>query len=246
MMTATVEALWRHPIKSHGREALPHARLRAGMTFPWDRVWAVAHDAAKTDGTAWAECVNFSIGSKLPGLMAIEARLDEATETVTLSHPDLPDLAVRPDEDPDALIAWTKPLMDPARAQSARVVRVPGRGMTDTPFPSVSIGNLSSHRVVEQRLGRDLSTKRWRTNIWLDGLAPWEEFDLIGKTLRVGTAEIAIREPVVRCKATTTNPATGKRDADTLAVLNDNREFCVYGEVVASGEVRIGDTAEVI
>ena len=245
-MSVTVEALWRHPIKSHGREALTHARLTAGMSFPWDRVWAVAHDAAKADGTEWAPCVNFSIGAKLPGLMAIDAVLDEDTETVTLTHPDLGTLTLRPDEDHDALIAWTKPLMDPARAQSQRVLRVPGRGMTDTDYPSVSIGNLSSHRVVEQKLGTPLSTKRWRANIWLEGLAPWEEFDLVGKTLRIGSAEIAIREPVVRCLATTTNPETGKRDADTLSVLNEDREFCVYGEVVGSGEVRLGDTAEVI
>ena len=245
-MSVTVEALWRHPIKSHGREALTHARLSAGMSFPWDRVWAVAHDAAKADGTEWAPCVNFSIGAKLPGLMAIDAVLDEDTETVTLTHPDLGTLTLRPDEDPDALIAWTKPLMDPARAQSQRVLRVPGRGMTDTDYPSISIGNLSSHRVVEQKLGTPLSTKRWRANIWLEGLAPWEEFDLVGKTLRIGSAKIAIREPVVRCLATTTNPETGKRDADTLSVLNDDREFCVYGEVVGSGEVRLGDTAEVI
>jgi uncharacterized protein YcbX len=245
-MTAKVEALWRHPIKSHGREALTHARLTAGMCFPWDRVWAVAHDAAKTDGSAWASFVNFSIGAKLPGLMAIEARLDEATETVTLTHPDLPDLTFRPDQDPQALIDWTKPLMDPKRAQSQRIVRVPGRGMTDTDFPSVSIGNMASHRVVEQKLGQSLSPRRWRANIWVDGWAPWEELDLIGKTVRIGSAEIAIREPVVRCMATTTNPDTGKRDADTLSVLNDDREFCVYGEVVTSGDIALGDLAEVI
>jgi len=245
-MTAKVEALWRHPIKSHGREALTHARLTAGMSFPWDRVWAVAHDAAKTDGSAWASCANFSIGAKLPGLMAINARLDETTETVTLTHPDLSDLTLRPDDDPQALINWTKPLMDPKRAQSTRIVRVPGRGMTDTDYPSVSIGNLSSHRVVEQKLGQSLSPRRWRANIWVDGWAPWEEFDLVGKTLRIGSTEIAIREPVVRCMATTTNPDTGKRDADTLSVLNVDREFCVYGEVVTSGEIALGDTAEVI
>jgi uncharacterized protein YcbX len=178
--------------------------------------------------------------------MAIEAHLDEATETVTLTHPDLPDLTFRPDDCPEALIAWTKPLMDPKRAQSQRVVRVPGRSMTDTDFPSVSIGNMASHRVVEQKLRKSLSPRRWRANIWLDGWAPWEEFDLIGKTLRIGSAEIAIREPVVRCMATTTNPDTGKRDADTLSVLNDDREFCVYGEVVTSGEIALGDMAEVI
>ena len=81
-MTPRVTGLWRHPIKSHGREALTSVRLEAGATMPWDRTWAVAHDASDVDGSAWAHCRNFTIGSKAPGLMAIDARLlvlDEPT-----------------------------------------------------------------------------------------------------------------------------------------------------------------------
>ena len=245
-MTGRVEHLWRHPIKSHGREALTRARLTAGATFPWDRVWAVAHEESTADGSEWVSFAHFSRGAKAPGLMGINAHLDEATETVTLTHPDLPDLTFQPDEDPQALIDWSASLIPDNRAKSARIIRAPGRGMTDSNFPSISIGNLSSHRVIEQKLGRNLSEKRWRANIWLDGLAPWEEGDWIGKTVRIGGAEIAIREHVIRCLATTANPDTGKRDADTLSVLNDANEFCVYGEVVTSGDIALGDTVEVI
>ncbi len=245
-MSPRVTALWRHPIKSHGREALTRARLTAGATMPWDRTWAVAHDAARTDGTDWAPCANFSRGAKAPALMAIDATLDEAREIVTLSHPDLPDLTFQPDTDPQALIDWTGPLMPADRAQSARIVRVPGRGMTDTDYPSISIGNMASHRVIEARLDQRLSEKRWRSNIWFDGMPPWEEGDWIGRTVRFGGAEIAIREAVVRCLATTANPDTGKRDADTLSVLNEGREFCVYGEVVATGEICVHDPIEVL
>ena len=38
-----VAALWRHPIKSHGREALQTVALTAGQTMPFDRTWAVMH-----------------------------------------------------------------------------------------------------------------------------------------------------------------------------------------------------------
>ena len=77
-------------------------------------------------------------------------------------------------------------------------------------------------------------------------MPPWDEGDWIGRTVRIGSAEIAVREPVVRCLATTANPETGQRDADTLSVLNEAREFCVYGEVVTSGEIALGNGIEVL
>ena len=41
-----VSALWRHPIKGHGVEPVEGVTLTAGATMPWDRVWAIAHEAA--------------------------------------------------------------------------------------------------------------------------------------------------------------------------------------------------------
>lgn len=247
-MTARVHQLWRHPIKSHGHEALQKAKLITGQTLPWDRTWAVAHEGAKTDGTAWAPCANFSRGAKAPGLMAIEATLDETTETITLRHPNRPDVTLHPERDADKLIEWVRPLMPEDRAQSTRVVRVPERGMTDTDFPSVSIANLASHAAVEAKCGNDLSTRRWRANIWLYGLAAWTEFDWIGKTLAIGEVRLEVQERITRCLATTANPETGARDADTLGVLKtwNHQDFGVYATVTQGGEIGLGDTARVL
>jgi uncharacterized protein YcbX len=48
-MTARLAQIWRHPIKGHGREALPAVTLSAGATLPFDRAWAVAHEAARLE-----------------------------------------------------------------------------------------------------------------------------------------------------------------------------------------------------
>jgi len=245
----TVRALWRHPIKSHGREALDQVTLTEGATMPWDRRWAVAHEAAKADGSEWAPCANFSRGSKAPGLMAIEAQVDEANGTVTLSHLDQGSMTFDPDGDVTEFLDWARPLMPENRAQSARILRVPGRGMTDTDFPSISLINLASGVDLGERMKTDLSPKRWRGNIHFDGLPAWQEFEWVGKTIRVGTAELAVRERIVRCLATTANPDTGKRDADTLGVLNtqlNHQDFGIYAVVTRSGDVKVGDTIEVL
>ena len=77
-MTGHLAQIARHPIKSHGREDMTSVLLTAGEGVPFDRHWAVAHDAAKLVA-GWNECVNFARGAKAPDLMAISARLDEQT-----------------------------------------------------------------------------------------------------------------------------------------------------------------------
>ena len=242
-MTARVTAIWRHPIKSHGREALERVALSAGQTLPYDRLWAVAHENSDADGSVWVSCGNFSRVSKAPKLMAITARTDEARETVTLSHPEAADLTFSPDSDSAAFLDWVRPLVPADRAQPARVIRARGPAMTDSDFPSVTLCNMSSHRAVEQRLGRPLSIHRWRGNIWMDGLAPWEEFDWLDREVQIGQAVFRVRERTDRCAATTTNPDTGVRDADTLGALETwgHMDFSVRAEVVRSGDVALGD-----
>ena len=58
-----------------------------------------------------------------------------------------------------------------------------------------------------------------------------------------------VREPIRRCLATTANPETGQRDADTLQALQSgwgHQDFGVYCEVVKSGEIQIGDMPEML
>lgn len=250
-MTASVAAIQRHPVKSHGREALAEVGLTAGAALPWDRTWAVTHGESKIEPGKWARCVNFMIASRTPRLMAIDARLDAATGILTLTHPDLPALSFRPDDPADTgrFVAWVQPLCPPERAQPAGILRVPDVAMTDTDYPSVSLISLASNAALGRHLGRSLSPFRWRANFWLDGLEPFAERDLVGRRMRIGTAELEITEPKVRCLATTANPETGERDADTLGALQamfGDREFGVYARVVTGGAVRVGDRAEVL
>ena len=234
--------IFRHPIKSHGRERLERVTLEAGRTMPFDRLWAVAHEAARLEGTGWAPCANFSRGSKAPGLMAIESEM--RGRRVALRHPELGEIEIDPDTEGDRLIEWTRPLIPEGRAASAAVLRAEETGFTDSPFPSISIASLVTHRCIEQRMERDLAIERWRTNLWIEGAAPWEEFDWVGKRIRIGAAEFEVMERTERCMATTANPQTGRRDADTLAALGtwDHQDMGVRAVCTGGGEIALGDT----
>lgn len=249
-MTPTLAAIWRHPLKAHGREELASVSLSEGACLPWDRHWAVAHEAARLpEPMAWARCANFSRGAKVPALMAISAKLDEAAGRLTLRHPDLPDLSFDPETEARAFLDWVAPLMPADRAAPARIVRAPGRGMTDSAFPSVAILNAASNRALGEALGQDLSPHRWRGNLWVEGPEPWAEVAWLGRDLRIGGAILRVEERITRCKATTANPDTGRIDADTLGGLSrigQGQEFGLYARVVRSGRIARGDPVEVL
>ena len=248
-MTARLAHICRHPIKGHGRETLASVLLSAGACLPFDRHWAVAHEAAKLTGD-WVPSTNFARGAKAPLLMAMTSVLNEASGQVTLSHPDRPDLTFRPDDAADlpAFLHWVAPLSPANRAQPARIVSV-GRGITDSDFPSVSILSLTSLADLSERMDHDLSIDRWRGNLWLDGLEPWAEWDWIGRTLRIGAAELTIRERITRCRATSADPATGRIDADTLGGLDvayGHQDFGLYATVTKGGAIATGDGVELL
>jgi uncharacterized protein YcbX len=251
-MNQSLTNIWRHPIKSHGREELKETTVLAGKSLPWDRHWAVGHDAAKLarDAEGWISFQDFSRGAKAPGLMAISASFDEATNQMTLTHPSLAPITFNPDDPADQkqFLVWVTPICPADRALPASVQTAPARGFTDTDYASISMSNHATHRAVSQKFGRELSVLRWRGNLWVDGLAPFEEFDWIDKTIAIGKAEFRVVERIGRCLATTANPETGIRDADTLGTLRTwgHQDFGVYLVALNDAHIQIGDPVRTI
>lgn len=242
-MTVRLAQIYRHPIKAYGREPLASVRLSAGHGLPFDREWAVAHEAAQLV-SGWNPCMNFTRGAKAPALMAVTARLDEPTRSVTLAHPEAGEITVAPDqpEDRARLVAWADPLIPAGRARPTAVFRAEV-ALTDSAFPSVSVLSLASLAALSAQMGMDLSIHRWRGNLWLDGAAPWAEWGWIGKRFALGGAVLEVVERITRCTATTVDPTTGRVDGNTLTALETgfgHQDFGVYARVVEGGEVAIG------
>lgn len=252
-MTARLARICRHPIKSIGYEELEGVTLTQGRAMPFDREWAVAHERARfgADLAAWAAKPNFLRGVTGHALMAISACTDEAARRVQLTHPAAGTINVAPDAASDAarLIDWLRPLWPSGQPAPAFVARVPGQAMTDWPDPFLSILGCASLNALSERMGQTLSPHRFRGNLWLDGLEPFAEFGLIGRTLRIGQARLEIRQRITRCKATGVNPETGKHDADTLAALRaawGHQDFGVYAVVTHSGPIAPQDEVDIL
>ena len=240
--------LCRHPVKSIGFEEIPRAVLTEDRAFPFDREWAVAHEAARFGARpeGWAPKMNFVRGWASPALMAVTCTGDEAARRLVLAHPELPAISVALDDPADQarLLAWLRPLWPANRPDPAHVVHLPGRPMTDVPEPFVAVLSLSSLADLSARVGQDLSIHRFRGNLWVDGWAPWAEFGLVGQEITVGGAVLRVEARITRCRATCANPVTGRHDAELLQALEagfGHEDFGVYARVIRGGMVEVGD-----
>ncbi|WP_373355681.1 MOSC domain-containing protein [Pseudoroseicyclus sp. CXY001] len=234
----------RHPIKAIGTETLRATRLTAGEALPFDRHWAVAHEAARfaereLDG--WQPKRNFIRGAASSQLMAIKARMEGSQ--LVLSHPTAGELTIDPESDSVQLTRWLAPLWPENRPAPRSIERNPNGPLADTPAPYVSLLSTASNAALGESMGARLDMHRWRGNLWVDGWAPWAEFDLIGQELQVGGARLRVEERITRCEATMGNPETGEKDLDTLGGLDafGHRDFGVFCTVISSGDIALGD-----
>jgi len=237
----------RHPIKSLGWQEIQRAALTQGRPLPFDRHWAVATKALglAADVTPWQPKNRFVRGAAEGRLQAIRAEFDETTGAITLSHPECDGFSGTLPRDKAALLEWLSPLWPDTRPAPSRLVtRDEGGAFADVNQPYLAILNTATNTELGQHMGQTLSIHRWRANLWLDGLSPWAEFDLIGRTLQIGTARVKIETRITRCVATTFDPDTGAKNGDTLAALQDgwgHQDFGVYARVVGSGQIAIDD-----
>ncbi|MEM6759433.1 MAG: MOSC N-terminal beta barrel domain-containing protein [Pseudomonadota bacterium] len=240
-MTATLAHIWRHPIKGIGSEARQSVELTPDAAVVGDRAWALLN-ANAPDIDDWQPRRNFLQVASGPSLSAVTAQ--SLADGVRLSHPKRETLEFRPDSAPDALAKWVGDLWPAGRPGPGRLVQAPEQGMTDVPFASVSIGNLASLRALSQKAQMDIDMRRFRINLWLDGLAPWEEIDLLQGDITIGDATLTPVEPIERCRAPDANPISGLRDIGMLSFLENGwntRNFGVYFKVRKAGAVTVGD-----
>ncbi len=253
-MTWTLAEIYRHPVKSLGEEALESVTLETGRPLAHDRTWAIAHGATEwsAENPIWGRPGNFINQTHVPKLAQIETSFNEATGTLTLRHPEAGFLSIQPGtpDDNAKLTDWVAPLTEGTTRQGPfSVCQAPEVAFTDFEDTHISIASTRSRAILEDVTGTGLEPIRFRMNLWLEGMDPWEEFDLIGRELDVGSARLKVIGRCERCNATTANPETGARDVQIPTILRQrygHMDFGIYAQVIGGGPVRIGDGAQAV
>ena len=119
---------------------------------------------------------------------------------------------------------------------------------------SVSVISLATIAGIGRAAGVDLDRRRFRANIVLEtrGSEPFLEDGWVGGTLVFGDSDprpaVRVTARDVRCMMINLDPDTGAHDArvlKTVVGLNQNNAG-VYGTVVQTGSIRVGQPASLI
>jgi uncharacterized protein YcbX len=125
-----------------------------------------------------------------------------------------------------------------------KLLEAEGHMFSDIPEKRVSIINLASVRDLERVVRRPVDPLRFRANIYIDGAAPWEEFNWVGSTISIADVGLEVEARIGRCAATNVDPETGERDLSiprTLQAGFGHGDMGVYAAVVTGGVIAKGD-----
>lgn len=224
-----VKLLRRYPVKSMRGESLDAANLTL-QGIAEDRRYAFVQSESRS-GFPWLTA------RELPEMLLYQpAVVGTDSPTVKVTSPGGETWPIESEELRKALAA-----------KSGRAIHLmrDDRGNYDVGQISV-ISRQTVERLAEES-GTPENALRFRPNLLveLDGGGAYEEVNWVGRVLRVGTtARIAVTEVDFRCMMITLDPVTAQASPSVLrcvAQQHENRAG-VYGSVLTSGEIRVGDT----
>ncbi len=187
-----------------------------------DRRWAFIDQSESRFGK-W-----FNIKQHAP-LMTYHARL--AGEELAL---------VAPDGSSVALDDQLRIRFETEGARPLRLRELPG-GNFDAAH--VLIVNLASVEAFALEAGMPIDHRRFRANLYVDGLEPQEELRWLGRQIQAGDALLEVTDRCERCKVITMDPDTTEATPSLLRLLVERHDerFGMYCRVVRPGRVAVGD-----
>jgi GntR family transcriptional regulator / MocR family aminotransferase len=250
-LVAQVVNIYRYPVKRLSAEAMTRAELEVEKPFPYDvclRFPAPRRRSTPSIRNGRRKGL-FAMLMLDQGLARVTTELDVDDLRLTLRGNGRVAISGRLDIENHrkALEAffWTLP---PNFPSPPVFLRSRGGRFRDKPDNVISLINLATIRALEELWRAPIDPLRLRANLHIDGARPWEEFDWVGRDIKVGGVAFSVDRKNGRCGATNVNPVTGQRDLDipgSLRAAFGHKNLGVYLIARESGAVAVGHSLAV-
>jgi len=247
-MPAKIRSIYRYPVKGLSPESLPGVRLEPGRTLPADRMYAIENGPSGFDAAAPAYFpkTQFLMLMRNERLATLDTRYEDEAYTLVIRGAGRElargDLSTK--EGRLAIEAFFRRFMPADLRGPPKVLHAEDHSFSDVAAKVVSIINLASVAAIETVVGVPVHPLRFRANLYVEGWPAWHEFSLLGQEFAIGDARLKVVKRIVRCAATNVDPDTGSRDLAIPATLMktfDHADCGIYAQVIAAGDISVGD-----
>jgi hypothetical protein len=254
-----VVALYRYPVKGFTPEACESLTVLEEGRIAGDRVLGFRFADSGTPDSGWSKKQELVVLMNTPGLARLAVRFNHEALRLRISR----DGAMLADEALDeggrrrlcaALEGYVAGLSEnPLSGHPERLpLRLVGDGVTpryqDSVGGQATLHSRESLAAVAAAIGDPtLDEARFRSNIVIEGVKPWEEHTWFGRRIRIGEVEFDVVKHKTRCLATHANPRTGERDLRMMPLLMRHfaqKEPTFAVGMIANGagrRIRVGD-----
>jgi uncharacterized protein YcbX len=249
-MQLRIAALHRYPVKGLSPERLAGAELKKGGYFPGDRLFAIENGPSGFDAgdPQHQPKTKFLMLMRDEALARLRTRYDDKTGTLLIEEGGR-EVARGDLSTPEGRLrieAFFRRFMPRELRGPPKVLCAPeGFRFTDSRKGFVSIINLASVAAIEDLVAAPVDPLRFRGNLQVEGLAAWQEFELVGRTLETAAGvRLRVTKQIERCAATNVDPASGVRDLEIPATLRHRLghfDCGVYAEVLEGGTLAEGE-----
>ncbi len=254
MISATIDAIYRYPVKGLSPERLLTAALGVGATLAGDRRFAIENGPSgfSAAAPAYLPKQRFLMLMKNERLARLDTHFEDAACRLTIrengaeaARGNLDSIAGRA-----AIEAFFARFCADELRGPPKILEAPGHSFSDVAKKVVSIINLASVAALEGMVGRPVDPLRFRGNVYVRGWPAWGELDLVGRDIAIGgTARAKVVKRIVRCAATNVEPGAGIRDLNIPQRLMQHlghADCGVYAEITTAGDLAPGDAVALV
>ena len=216
-----IAEIWRYPVKSLGGESLLECSADANGLHG-DRRWALIDGEVNRAGKRLTARQHERLLLYRARLVGHAAEVSTPTgETRAVDELLVSDLASEA----------RRPLTLRDRA---------GDNFDDSPVLVVNTATIAAFAVAA---GMEADHRRFRANLYVEGLEAEAELRWLGRTIRAGSTNLEVVSRCERCVIITRDPDTAIASPELLHVLTQTQDTCmgVYCRVVRPGRVAVGD-----
>lgn len=265
MQTPVIDSIYRHLIKGLQAEAVREIRVAPDIGVEWDRNFAFKHIAdenyqiQESESQEWISKRMLLTQHDFPDLAKVRPEWNPTNKNLMLYLNDQLEMTgnISTLEGRKKIERWVRNFLgscqpfEKAYHPDLQNLQLVGSSessktnYTDGKVGPVSIASVESLRDLEAKFGHSIDPRRFRINLFVSGVAPWDELSWSGKRIKINETVLEIAKPIGRCPNIDVDAESGARKDPIFSQLKEKLGHSIFGvraHVISGGSIRAGDS----